>query len=134
WAIRMASGLTDLFFLHLTLGRGGKFLSGCFSWTSQGQRRDQIEPLFQQPGHQEMSAHPFSAPPAGVPAHSRVPEQHADVVSGLLDVPDQEAGLAVDNLVPDAADIAAYYRPALPHRLRYRKLEYLALHLVQHDD
>ena len=50
----------------------------------------------------------------------------------LVHVIDEETRLAMDNLVANAANVAANHCPTLPHRLRDRKSKPFAERLLQH--
>jgi len=59
-------------------------------------------------------------------------EQHRNVVGSLSDVADEVARLPVDDLVQDAANMPANYRPALLHRFRYREPKSFPQRLLQY--
>lgn len=79
-----------------------------------------------------MPAHALPSATTGVVAHVRLNEQCGDGGRSLVHIGNEKAGLAVLNLMSDAADIAADDCPALLHGLGHRQPEAFPKRLLQH--
>jgi hypothetical protein len=79
-----------------------------------------------------MPAHALPGAATGVAAHVRLKEECGDGGRSLIHIGNEKAALAVLDLTPDAADIAADDRSALPHGLGHRQAEAFPERLLQY--